>query len=65
MTAKVHNFADYHRAKAVDEISQRINLDWDASDDPASTAWDRAVRQYASEIYDMRMTERRAARGAK
>lgn len=61
MTAQVHDFAAHHRAKAVQEISERINLDWDASD--PNSAWDRAVRQYASEIYEMRMADRRAATG--
>jgi hypothetical protein len=54
----VINFLDRHKEKAISEICDRLNIEWEEYGE-SSPAWDRAVRKYAEWIYRDRMNERR------
>ena len=51
------DFLKKHKERRIDEICERINLDWDGEQN--NPAWDRAVKSYAESIYKDRMERRR------
>lgn len=57
--AEVYSFAERHREFEVAKISGRISSGWDEVEG-SNPAWDRAVKDYAADIYEQRMAERRA-----
>lgn len=50
------DFQAVHKERRIAEICERINLEFDG--DGESPAWDRALRDYAEEIYTERMARR-------